>query len=53
MTIADELNSIAVAQGGTASTDGTISGAIDALNDALAGSDQERAKSIEAAIALL
>lgn len=53
MTIADELNAIAVAQGGTASTDGTIAGAIDALNDALAGSDQERAKSIEAAIALL
>lgn len=52
MTIADELNKIAVAQGGTASDDG-ISGAIDALNDALAGSDQEAAQSIEGAIALL
>ena len=52
MTIADELNRIAVAQGGKASDDG-ISGAIDALNDALAGKDEPRAQSIEGAIALL
>lgn len=53
MTIASEFNKIAVAHGGTASTSGTIAGAIDALNDALAGSDQPHAQTIEGAIALL
>ena len=53
MTIASAFNKIAVAQGGTASTSGTIAGAIDALNDALAGSDQECAQTIEGAIELL
>lgn len=53
MTIASAFNSIAVAQGGTANTSGTISGAIDALNDALAGSDQHGAQTIEQAVLLL
>ena len=53
MTIASAFNEIAVAQGGTANNSGTIAGAIDALNDALAGSDQEAAQSIEAAVRLL
>lgn len=53
MTIASAFNSIAVAQGGTANTSGTISGAIDALNDALAGSDQQGAQTIEQAVLLL
>ena len=53
MTIAQAFNEIAVAQGGTASTSGTIAGAIDALNDALAGSDQEAAATIEDAVRLL
>ena len=53
MTIASAFNDIAVAQGGTASKSGTIAGAIDALNDALAGSDQQAAQTIEAAVRLL
>ena len=53
MTIAQAFNEIAVAQGGTASTSGTVAGAIDALNDALAGSDQPAEQSIEAAVRLL
>ena len=53
MTIASAFNDIAVEQGGTASTSGTIAGAIDALNDALAGSDQECAQTIEHAVILL
>ena len=53
MTIAQAFNEIAVAQGGTASTSGTIAGAIDALNDALAGSDQKSAQTIEDAVRLL
>ena len=53
MTIESAFNEIAVAQGGTASTSGTIAGAIDALNDALAGSDQQAAVTIEDAIKLL
>ena len=53
MTIASAFNDIAVAQGGTASKSGTIAGAIDALNDALAGSDQSAAQSIEQAVRLL
>ena len=53
MTIAQAFNDIAVAQGGTASKSGTIAGAIDALNDALAGSDQSAAQSIEQAVRLL
>lgn len=53
MTIAQAFNEIAVAQGGTASTSGTIAGAIDALNDALAGSDQQAAQTIEDAVRLL
>ena len=53
MTIAQAFNEIAVAQGGTPSTSGTIAGAIDALNDALAGSDQKAAQTIEDAVRLL
>lgn len=50
MSIHGAINEIAEAQGGTPSTDGTIIGAIDALTDAMAGSDQERASSIEGAV---
>ena len=53
MTIAQAFNDIAVAHGGTASASGTIAGAIDALNDALAGSDQAAAETIEDAVRLL
>lgn len=53
MTIASAFNDIAVAQGGTASKSGAITAAIDALNDALAGSDQPAAKTIEQAVRLL
>ena len=53
MSIVSAFNNIAVEQGGPADTSGTIIGAIDALNDALAGSDQERASSIEEAVTLL
>lgn len=53
MTIASAFNEIAVAQGGTPSKSGTIAGAIDALNDALAGSDQQSAQTIEDAVRLL
>lgn len=53
MTIAQAFNEIAVAQGGTANQSGTIAGALDALNDALAGSDQPQAKTIEQAVRLL
>jgi len=53
MTIASAFNEIAVAQGGTADTSGTITGAVDALNDALAGSDQAQGRTIEDAVRLL
>lgn len=53
MTIASAFNDIAVAQGGTAAKSGAITAAIDALNDALAGSDQPTAKTIEEAVRLL
>ena len=53
MTIADAFNEIAVAQGGTPNYSGTIAAAIDALNDALAGSDQPAAQTIEGAVRLL
>jgi hypothetical protein len=53
MTIAQAFNEIAVAQGGTAAKSGAITAAIDALNDALAGSDQPQAKTIEQAVRLL
>lgn len=39
MSIASAFNEITVAQGGTASKTGSIAGAIDKLNDVLAGSD--------------
>lgn len=53
MTIASAFNDIAVAHGGTAAKSGAITAAIDALNDALAGSDQPQAKTIEQAVRLL
>ena len=53
MTIAQAFNEIAAAQGGTPNNSGTIAGAIDALNDTLAGSDQEAAATIEEAVRLL
>ena len=53
MTIAKAFNEIAIAQGGTADTSGTIAGAIDALNDALAGSDLPKKPRIEDGIRVL
>lgn len=53
MTIADAFNEITIAQGGTPNYSGTIAAAIDALNDALAGSDQDAAQTIEGAVRLL
>ena len=53
MTIASAFNDIVTAQGGTPSTDGTITGALDALNDTLSGSDQQRAQTIEDAVRML
>jgi len=53
MTIAQAFNDITLAQGGTPNAGGTIAGAIDALNDTLAGSDQPSASTIEGAIRLL
>lgn len=53
MTIAQAFNEIAIAHGGTANNSGTITGAIDALNDALAGSDQAAAETIEDAVRML
>lgn len=53
MTIADAFNEITIAQGGTPNYSGTIASAIDALNDALAGSDQPAETTIEGAVRLL
>lgn len=53
MTIASAFNDIVTAQGGTPSRDGTITGALDALNDTLSGSDQQRAETIEEAVRML
>lgn len=53
MTIAAAFNDIAVAQGGTASKSGTITGALDALTDALAGSDQPAPQTIEQGVRML
>lgn len=53
MTIAQAFNEITVAQGGTPNGGGTITGAIDALNDTLAGSDQAQGRTIEDAVRLL
>ena len=53
MTIAQAFNEITAAQGGTPNYSGTIAAAIDALNDALAGSDQPAAQTIEGAVRLL
>ena len=50
MTIASAFNDITVAKGGTPNKSGTIAGAIDALNDTLAGSDQPASVTIEGAI---
>ena len=53
MSIASAFNEITVAHGGSPSNSGAITDAIDALNDALAGSDQQGARDIEGAIRLL
>lgn len=53
ITIASAFNDIVTAQGGTPSADGTITGALDALNDTLSGSDQQRAETIEEAVRML
>ena len=53
MTIAKAFNEIAVAQGGAADTSGTIAGAIDAVNDALSGSDLPKKPRIEDGIRVL
>ena len=53
MTIASAFNDIAVAQGGTANKSGTIAGAIDALSDALAGSDVKSPQTIEGAVRMM
>lgn len=50
MTIASAINAITADKGGTPNKGGSIAGAIDALNDALAGSDQPASMTIEAAI---
>lgn len=50
MTITSAFNDITVAKGGTPSESGTIAGAIDALNDTLAGSGQPASDTIEGAI---
>lgn len=53
MTIAQAFNEITIAQGGKPNDGGTITGAIDALNDTLAGSDQAQGRTIEDAVRLL
>lgn len=53
MTIASAFNEIAVAQGGTADNSGTIAGAVDALTDALAGSDVAQGATIEDGVRVL
>ena len=53
MTIASASNEIAVANGGTADNSGTIAGAVDALTDALAGSDQPAPQTIEQGVRML
>ena len=53
MTIASAFNDIAVANGGTADNSGTIAGAVDALTDALAGSDVAQGATIEDGVRVL
>ena len=53
MTIASAFNEIAVANGGTADNSGTIAGAVDALTDALAGSDVAQGATIEDGVRVL
>lgn len=53
MTIADAFNDIAVKQGGQADKSGTIAGAVDALTDALAGSDVAQGATIEDGVRVL
>ena len=53
MTIAGAFNEIVIAHGGTPSKSGTIVGAINALNDVLAGEDVPAACTIEGAVRLL
>ena len=53
MTIASAFNDIAVAQGGTASKGNTISDALDALTDALAGENIPQGRTIEDNVRIL
>ena len=53
MTIANAINDITVAQGGTASAGGRVTDALDALADALAGSDVPEGRTIEDNIAIV
>lgn len=53
MTIASAFNDIAVANGGKADNSGTIAGAVDALTDALAGSDVAQGATIEDGVRVL
>lgn len=53
MTIASAFNEITAAQGGTPDNSGTICGALDALNDALAGSNQPAPQTIEQGVRML
>ena len=53
MTIASAFNEIAVANGGQADNSGTIAGAVDALTDALAGSDVAQGATIEDGVRVL
>lgn len=53
MSIVKTFNDITVSLGGTADTSNTLTGAIDALTDALAGEDVESPKTVEGAIKLL
>lgn len=53
MTIASAFNEIAMANGGTADNSGTIAGTVDALTDALAGSDVAQGATIEDGVRVL
>ena len=53
MSVVKAFNDITVSLGGTADTSNTLTGAIDALTDALAGEDVKSPKTVEGAIKLL
>lgn len=53
MTIASAFNEIVIAQGGDPDNSGTICGALDALNDTLAGEDNPAPRTIEQGVRML